>query len=147
MNKNDIFITYRHFRNETFDEVTGLEKLNPKGGATLAFFVDLRDPENRYAIVGYSICSDKDHFSKEQGRKVAYTRLSAARSALKMASPGSWYYGLYADSKFLVLPKNEGGTLCEQFLEHLRLLDRQALLFNGGDMQQLLTHFEKHSII
>jgi hypothetical protein len=82
---NDVFITYRHFRNETIDEKSGLGYLNPKGGATLAFFVDLRDPDNRYAIFGYAACSEKDHFSKEIGRKVAYSRLSTARAALKSA--------------------------------------------------------------
>lgn len=107
---NDVFITYRHFR--LFDNIG---ETKPKGGATLAFFVDLRDPDNRYAIVGYALCSDKDHFSKTIGREVAYQNLNFTRRLLK----NGWNMDDYETSKFVVTPKNDGGTLCTQLLTHL----------------------------
>jgi hypothetical protein len=145
--KNDIFITYRHFRVTDVDAWTGQAITNPKGGATLAFFVDLRDPENRYAIVGYALCSDKDHFCKELGRKKAYSRLNQARQAFKIAEPGTWYYSVFEGMKFKVIPKDEGGTLCLQFLNHIADLKENEGFALGSEAHVLHEHLANLEVI
>ena len=133
---NDVFITYRHFR--LFDEKDG--EMLPKGGATLAFFVDLRDPENRHAIVGWALCSPEDHFSKSVGRQVAYTTLNFIRRQFK-----GFDSNYVATCRFEVEHKEDGGTLCAQFLTHIEGLYDSL---NEGDELYLLSRWlRRHNII
>lgn len=108
MQPNDIFITYRHFR------LTDSVGILPKGGATLAFFADLRDPNYRQVIVGYSLCSKHDHFNKAIGRNLAYQNLNFARRELKRSIDA------FDFNEFFLLPKEAGGTICTQYLDFLR---------------------------
>jgi hypothetical protein len=144
---NDVFITYRHFRLEEYNRVSDLVEYTPKGGVTLAFFVDLRDPDNKFAIAGYAVCSKHDHFCKETGRKQAYSRLNEARRALKYADSDSWYRSIFTDLKFQVQPKDEAGTLCNQFLIHLLDLSESGALIHGSEAQVLVQYFKKHNIL
>ena len=76
MNKkrNDVFVTYRHLRNNETDA----EGKNPlqNAGITLAIKVDLRNEYNRVVYFDFTCCDFRfDNFCKEEGRRIAYLKL------------------------------------------------------------------------
>lgn len=61
-------VRFHHSRLELDDET-----LNPRGGSTIAYYID---HDNNRLVAALSICSTKDLFSKEIGRAYAFERLT-----------------------------------------------------------------------